>query len=54
MVHDESINIEGDDGEAPLQFKLTNFTVFCKSGHIVPIFAPELLSKDKKLYFSGY
>jgi len=51
-VENPDIRIDGDDNAA-LQFKLTNFTIFDKSGHVVPIFAPDIINKYKKLYFSG-
>ena len=47
------IDVEEDDNQQSLQFKLTNFTVFDKRGHIVPIFDPDLINKGKQLYFSG-
>jgi len=54
VIQDPRINIDEDGsvGEA-LQFKLTDFTVYCRSGHIVPIFAADILNVGKKLYFSG-
>ena len=44
-----------DDGgmdESP-QYKVTNFTCYCKEGHVVR-FDTDLIEKNKEIYFSGY
>jgi hypothetical protein len=61
VITDPAVNIcmdggQEDDGQ-PLQFKLTDFTVYdAVSGpefHLVPIFAESLLSRNVKLYLAG-
>ena len=59
ILCDEKVNIMMDDDEddAPLQYKLTNFSIYCKEdmneNHLVPVFVDNLLIAGKKIYLSG-
>ena len=59
ILCDEKVNIMMDDDEddAPLQYKLTNFSVYCKEdmkeNHLVPVFVDNLLIAGKRIYLSG-
>ena len=60
IITDETVNIlmdiEDDEDEAPLQYKMTDFTVYCKEGresHLVPIFAENLISNGRDIYLAG-
>ena len=62
VVVDKTVNIlleldpEDDEG-LPLQYKITDFSIYCKSdgnvNHLVPVFADNLLSNGKKIFMSG-
>ena len=64
VVTDKTVNIilemdadDDDDKSLSLQYKITDFSVYCKSdpkvNHIVPVFADNLLNAGKKIYLSG-
>ena len=61
VVDDKTVNIAIDDDieedeEEELQYKITDFSVYCKEGkenHLVPVFAENLLITGKKIYLSG-
>ena len=61
VVKDKTVNIILDDeveedAEEELQYKITNFSIYCKEGkqnHLVPVFAENLLITGKKIYLSG-
>ena len=55
-----NIVLDDDDDEEnaePLQYKITNFSIYCKAdgeeNHLVPVFADNLLITGKKIYLSG-
>ena len=54
-IFDPSLSLAMDDGgmdESP-QYKVTNFTCYCKEGHVVR-FDTDLIEKNKEIFFSGY
>ena len=63
VVTDKTVNIilemDADDANEPLplQYKITDFSIYCKSdpnvNHIVPVFTDNLLIAGKKIYMSG-
>ena len=63
LLSDENVNIvlemdddDGDEGEEPLQYKITQFSIYCREErdtHMVPVFAENLLITGKKIFMSG-
>ena len=62
VIAEEKVNImmdldeEEEEEGIPLQYKITEFTVYCKEGkdrHLVPIFTENLISNDKKIFLAG-
>ena len=60
VITDDRVNIMMDleeEDDAPLQYKMTDFTVYCKEGsegsHLVPIFTENLISNGRSIFLCG-